>query len=85
MNVWNINNEVSSRRASITLRSAWGGGRRYEPDSIPGLVTAHCVTGGIASLRFHLEELFGIAVHTEQDCLGAGSTSSVNAGFVQVT
>lgn len=60
MNVWNINNEVSSRRASITLRSAWGGGRRYEPDSIPGLVTAHCVTGGIASLRFHLEELFGI-------------------------
>lgn len=26
---------------------------------------------------FHFEELFGLEVHTEQDCLGANSTSSL--------
>lgn len=39
MNTWNVNSEVSSYRASLTLGLTWGGGLRYESDFILGLIT----------------------------------------------
>lgn len=68
MNMWNINNEVSSYWASIALGLAWGGGLRYEPDSVRRLISDPlCDTRPRVSHIFMLREPFSIVVHIEKD------------------